>query len=605
VKYHPVYVCGSFMAPKRNKNGAKTRASKNRRAKRKAKARLTIASGTGGKRVKTRQKKARGGRTSGLRTTSVPRAFGSTFTGSTAAGTCTVSHVEYVGGLTQGADADAITSYVINPANTLVFPWLAGIAPNFEYYHFKSLVFEFRSVVSTGTPGTYSAVVDYDSRDDKIASKDKLLNYAGAKSANVWMSSKVSCKQTKKLYVQSPTDVPSGTDIRLYNLGNYNWVVSDTKLADGAKVGELYITYTCTFSTPKPLDLTTDTTSPEYKIAISSGHFLRSGADYPFDIDGVTTVTQEGPMVCFPSWGNNAEFLVVLRDFADNFFVGDRDCINVTCWFVTYDDYQYNNNVQTMHMSVSGGPNPLLNGVPASNYTNLVTDTANPYDAQSVLYGSDAINGGDWTLSVTGHNGENHRALACFAAEVNEPFFPVEYDPYDMDETKFPGYAGSTDLGMLWTYQPMKPLNTTSGKTGFWSVVVTTRTLGPEGGLDGKRKGESKRKLWKGKKIPKRRKPFKTGDMVGKRRVIFAFPPDSMQQMIDFEDGSRSYTDAKGVIFRTVTAFTQHGRVLRNGEPAMQPSDDEELVSGVTEDGKTVSVDGHRRSRRAKPKPKV
>jgi phosphatidylserine decarboxylase len=78
-----------------------------------------------------------------------------------------------------------------------------------------------------------------------------------------------------------------------------------------------------------------------------------------------------------------------------------------------------------------------------------------------------------------------------------------------------------------------------------------------------------------------------------------------MQQMIDFEDGSRSYTDAKGVIFRTVTAFTQHGRVLRNGEPVMQPSDDEELVSGVTEDGKTVSVDGHRRSRRAKPKPKV
>jgi hypothetical protein len=192
-------------------------------------------------------------------------------------GNFTISHTEFVATLVVDGKVNA---YAINPGNGLLFPWLATVASNFEYYRFIDLEFEIKSSLPTSSPGNTNMVVDYDSRDDTLADKATILNYQGANRAPIWIPSfRTRAVQNAKLYVLAESQ-PSDTDIRLYNLGNFNYFI-DTSLATDTVVGDLFVKYKVELLVPI-IGPTAPLLFYGPPMAYSWGGFKRGGADEPF-----------------------------------------------------------------------------------------------------------------------------------------------------------------------------------------------------------------------------------------------------------------------------------------------------------------------------------
>jgi len=157
--------------------------------------------------------------------------------------------------------------YSLNPGQATTFPWLSQLAACFEFYRFKSLVFEFRSssgeVVSGSNPGLgmVDMCTNYDAKDDPFINKVQLEDYAGADSAPPYQRffHRVMCKKTgtvnnltKDFYVRSPTTSTSTTfDPSLYDMGYMQLAVSGCPAA-GNKIGELWVHYVVDLIKPTP-----------------------------------------------------------------------------------------------------------------------------------------------------------------------------------------------------------------------------------------------------------------------------------------------------------------------------------------------------------------
>lgn len=160
---------------------------------------------------------------------------------------------EYVGNVTSSATASAFSnvSYSINPGLAASFPFLSGIAQNFELYAFDGLVYEYVPACtdSNTTMATGTIVLSYDADPSDIAPLSKQLAEAseGAISSKVTipMLMGVECKRSENVnalhYVRSGviTDV---SDLRGADLGNLN--VSVVGVPEASIVlGELWVTY--------------------------------------------------------------------------------------------------------------------------------------------------------------------------------------------------------------------------------------------------------------------------------------------------------------------------------------------------------------------------
>lgn len=106
-----------------------------------------------------------------------------------------VQHREFVGSATNGENkgyhltdvSEAIPGYDINPGNAKLFPWLSGLAGNFERFRFTRLCLRFIPSQPTTTAGRFYAAVDYDYDDAVAANKAQLLGNATALDVPVWM----------------------------------------------------------------------------------------------------------------------------------------------------------------------------------------------------------------------------------------------------------------------------------------------------------------------------------------------------------------------------------------------------------------------------------
>lgn len=75
-----------------------------------------------------------------------------------------------------------------NPGSRVMFPWLSGMASNYEMYSFKSLKIEFLSSAPTSYAGRVYAALDYDYDDVVATSAPSLLANMTSLSAPVWES---------------------------------------------------------------------------------------------------------------------------------------------------------------------------------------------------------------------------------------------------------------------------------------------------------------------------------------------------------------------------------------------------------------------------------
>jgi len=140
-----------------------------------------------------------------------------------------------------GSDAYTSDSTKINPGNPDLFPWLSGIATNYESYEPKRLRFIFETTSATTRGGSVILGIDYDPEDSPPPIKSDLLAYYGAKRSAPWYGFSIDMDlkrlAEKTFYTRSHSEPDN---IKLYDLGSL--VVGREGTGTGY-LGELWVEY--------------------------------------------------------------------------------------------------------------------------------------------------------------------------------------------------------------------------------------------------------------------------------------------------------------------------------------------------------------------------
>lgn len=169
---------------------------------------------------------------------------------SVAKGGCRIVHSEFFHDVL-GTISGHFIKHVISPTNAGVFPWLNTMAKNYESYQFNSLRFQYSNTVGTAHGGTVVIAMDYDSNDAFPTTKGQILTYDDRAHCASYESCTSVCSQhnLRKRASLYTGDVPAGKDPNLYNVGNLFLYTGNN--IDTRQVGELYVEYDVTFSTPQ------------------------------------------------------------------------------------------------------------------------------------------------------------------------------------------------------------------------------------------------------------------------------------------------------------------------------------------------------------------
>lgn len=163
-----------------------------------------------------------------------------------------VKHAEYFADVRRGTQ---ISSYAINPGNSTMFPWLCGIAKNYESYTFISLRFRYKTCCPALMPGSVALAVDYDANDPAPTTKQAMYSYHGLVNSPQWRDATLRCEpanmnKVAKRFVVIDGSYDPNPDVRLTDVGNL-LVGSFSESAVDGQAGELWVEYEIEFHTPQ------------------------------------------------------------------------------------------------------------------------------------------------------------------------------------------------------------------------------------------------------------------------------------------------------------------------------------------------------------------
>lgn len=164
---------------------------------------------------------------------------------------CVVAHREYVAEV-PGATSWTTTSVPVNPGQSALFAWLSQVAQRFQSYRFRKLKFCYETESPTSQAGSTVLAIDYDAQEAAPSSKQQAMSYKSSVRSAPWQPC---CLEADLLRDASDIpfrfvragSVPSGTDVRLYDVGNFFTGVQNSSGA----TGELYVEYVCELHTPQ------------------------------------------------------------------------------------------------------------------------------------------------------------------------------------------------------------------------------------------------------------------------------------------------------------------------------------------------------------------
>jgi hypothetical protein len=208
-----------------------------------------------------------------------------------------VSHTEMCCSISNQVEAVA-HSYLINPKNDEIFPWLSTLAHCFETYEFRKLNFFYRPTCPTNYGGSVSMAIDWDWDDERDPVPNErriLMTYKGAVSGNVWdgLELRSAPLELKSNYRRLFTSIHQAADSTLGRLIVWTEGAIETK-----QVGDLWVDYDITFYTPQ-----IDTDVEEYRAEISNtGPTSNTLANASLPM---TIVTEHGSNFCTISRDEN------------------------------------------------------------------------------------------------------------------------------------------------------------------------------------------------------------------------------------------------------------------------------------------------------------
>lgn len=233
-----------------------------------------------------------------------------------------VRHREYLIDVVTGtAGAFNNRSWAINPGVPETFPWLSGIAQQFEQYKIRGMVFEFKSTSadalnSTNTAlGTVIMATEYDATRPDFASKQAMENQQYAQSArqSCSMLHPIECARSEnvlsELYVRNGGD--TGQDLRFCDFGKFQ-LATVGQQGSAIVIGELWVSYEVELLKPRMA-------APEGVGAVFSQH-LRATTGISATVPFGTNPTFSGNLPIsiqftttkfnFPDWIDQGQFLV-------------------------------------------------------------------------------------------------------------------------------------------------------------------------------------------------------------------------------------------------------------------------------------------------------
>lgn len=174
-----------------------------------------------------------------------------------------VRHREFVMDVTVSSTPAAFTNttYVIQPSNATLFPWLSSLAQNYQQYKLHGMVMVFKSTTSdysaAGALGKVAMATNYNVRDSAFVNMQELEN------AEFSVSGKPSLSRVHPIECAPNNGVPlikwvrdtdydaSGGDDRLYDVGKFQFATSGLPSGTAnAVIGELWISYDIEFFKP-------------------------------------------------------------------------------------------------------------------------------------------------------------------------------------------------------------------------------------------------------------------------------------------------------------------------------------------------------------------
>lgn len=141
----------------------------------------------------------------------------------------------------------------ITASNSVLFPWLASIASQFEQYQFHGLIFEYKPTSGTAVASTNPALgvvamaTQYNTYSPPFSSKIQLDSYEYAVSCEPSQAciAPVECDPRQNptaIFYTDINNVVSQGDSRLSQMGWFNLITNGMQAADNT-VGELWVSY--------------------------------------------------------------------------------------------------------------------------------------------------------------------------------------------------------------------------------------------------------------------------------------------------------------------------------------------------------------------------
>lgn len=222
-----------------------------------------------------------------------------------------VRHKEYLGEIKSAQTFTVQQSYPLNPGLDTTFPWLSGIAANFQEYKIRGLVFHYIPTSGSAVSSTNAALgsvmlqTSYRSTDALPSSKVEMLNeYCSNEVVPCdTMAHPVECDPKENpfnvQYVRSGP-VPTGDSQLIYDLGVTHVAVAGSQSPTPVVLGDLWVSYEVELKKPLVSSNVTSKVSSgsaNLTLTLSPANYLGGTAA---TLTGTMAATLQGATITFP-----------------------------------------------------------------------------------------------------------------------------------------------------------------------------------------------------------------------------------------------------------------------------------------------------------------
>jgi len=335
----------------------------------------------------------------GFSTSSVPSSYGFTVRNKKPkyshgkSGAVRICHTEYVADLTSSSSGSATSaflcsSYLLNPGNASLFPWLNFEASGFSLFRFNKLTFHLESTVSSASNGAMLMAATADCTLPTPTGKSEIMQQENAVRANVWQHCDFSVPNSilHRLpeYLVNPQAVSTSDTTREVGL----LFTASQGVQASLDYGELYVSYDVEFfsSTDAVVESATFSFAPTLHSGTDKGWANLAINNSSYSIGNFATNYEPDPQWLAIN-GHAPEFVLIMRG------TGFVALTVVSGGFYLFDQYGNSATATSSVIINSAGTGFLatFNFIPPSNpfFINSydwVATTSGPVTAQLLPY---------------------------------------------------------------------------------------------------------------------------------------------------------------------------------------------------------------------------